>query len=48
MSAAVIIMVINLSFYQCVKDFGLEEIVSYYQYCPMAVNSKGAYWFSEK
>lgn len=37
----------NLTFYQSVKDFGLEGITTYYQYCPMAIEQKGAYWFSE-
>jgi Cu(I)/Ag(I) efflux system membrane fusion protein len=37
----------NLTFYQSVKDFGLEGVTTYYQYCPMAVNQKGAFWFSE-
>ena len=37
----------NLTFYQTVKDFGLEGLTTYYQYCPMAVDNKGAYWFSE-
>ena len=37
----------NLAFYKSIKDFGLEDITTYYQYCPMAVDQKGAYWFSE-
>ena len=37
----------NLTFYQSIKDFGLDGITTYYQYCPMAVDQKGAYWFSE-
>ena len=37
----------NLAFYRVVKDFGLEGITAYYQYCPMAIGMKGAYWFSE-
>jgi membrane fusion protein, copper/silver efflux system len=37
----------NLTFYHSVKDFGLEGITTYYQYCPMAIDQKGAYWFSE-
>ena len=37
----------NLAFYQAVKDFGLEGVTTYYQYCPMAFDQKGAYWFSE-
>jgi len=34
-------------FYQCIKDYGLEGVTTYYQYCPMAFNSTGAYWLSE-
>ncbi len=37
----------NQAFYQAVKDFGLNEVTAFYQYCPMAVNQKGAYWISE-
>jgi len=33
--------------YQCIKDYGLEGVTTYYQYCPMAFNSTGAYWLSE-
>ncbi len=36
----------NLSFYKSVKMFGLNE-KAYFQYCPMANNDTGAYWFSE-
>ena len=38
----------NLAFYKTLKRFGLSDSTVYYQYCPMAFNSKGAYWFSEK
>jgi len=38
----------NNQFYKAVKNFGLMEKTVYYQYCPMANNSKGAYWLSEK
>ena len=27
--------------------FGLANKTAYYQFCPMANNDKGAYWFSE-
>lgn len=37
----------NLAYYNCVKTFGLKDITTYYQYCPMADRDKGAYWFSE-
>lgn len=37
----------NLSFYKTMKTFGLSNITSYYQYCPMANSDKGAYWFSD-
>ncbi len=36
----------NLAFYKSVKMFGLDE-KAYYQYCPMANQDQGAYWFSE-
>ena len=36
----------NLAFYKSVKLFGLDE-KAYFQYCPMANNDQGAYWFSE-
>lgn len=38
----------NLVFYKSLKNFGLSGGTVYYQYCPMAVGKKGAYWFSEK
>jgi membrane fusion protein, copper/silver efflux system len=37
----------NLNFYKVIKRFGLSNDTVYYQYCPMAFNSKGAYWLSE-
>jgi Cu(I)/Ag(I) efflux system membrane fusion protein len=36
----------NLAFYKSLKMFGLDE-KAYFQYCPMANNDQGAYWFSE-
>jgi len=36
----------NATFYESVKAFGLKDVTAYYQYCPMANNNKGAYWFS--
>lgn len=36
----------NLAFYKSVKMFGLNER-TFFQYCPMANNDTGAYWFSE-
>jgi Cu(I)/Ag(I) efflux system membrane fusion protein len=36
----------NLAFYKSVKMFGLNE-KAWFQYCPMANNDQGAYWFSE-
>jgi len=38
----------NLTFYKVLKRFGLSNNTVYYQYCPMAFDNKGAYWFSEK
>jgi Cu(I)/Ag(I) efflux system membrane fusion protein len=37
----------NKQFYKAVKSFGLMGKTVYYQFCPMANNSKGAYWLSE-
>lgn len=37
----------NLVFYKTIKAFGLEGAKAYYQYCPMAIGNKGAYWFSD-
>ncbi|NLZ96222.1 MAG: efflux RND transporter periplasmic adaptor subunit [Bacteroidales bacterium] len=37
----------NLAFYNSIKMFGLENTTTYFQYCPMANNDKGAYWFSD-
>ena len=34
-------------FYKAIKTFGLMGKTAYYQFCPMANNSKGAYWLSE-
>ncbi len=34
-------------FYKAIKTFGLMGKTVYYQFCPMAFNSKGAYWLSE-
>ena len=36
----------NLAFYKSLKMFGLNNETAYYQYCPMANNDQGAYWFS--
>ncbi len=36
----------NSAFYNTLKTFGLEKGTVYYQYCPMAIGEKGAYWFS--
>ncbi|WP_319590396.1 efflux RND transporter periplasmic adaptor subunit [uncultured Draconibacterium sp.] len=36
----------NLVFYKSLKVFGLDNDTTYYQYCPMANNDQGAYWFS--
>lgn len=36
----------NLIFYKTIKSFGIEGKTAYYQYCPMANNDKGGYWFS--
>lgn len=36
----------NNNFYKAVTTFGLSGKTIYYQFCPMANNDKGAYWFS--
>ena len=33
--------------YKAIKTFGLMGKTVYYQFCPMAINNKGAYWLSE-
>ena len=37
----------NETFYKTVKTFGLKSVTAYYQFCPMANNDKGAFWFSD-
>lgn len=37
----------NESYYNSIKVFGLSKLTSYYQFCPMAFDNTGAYWFSE-
>jgi len=37
----------NNAFYRSLKMFGLANDTAYYQYCPMAFDDKGAYWFSD-
>lgn len=37
----------NLTLYKSLKMFGLKDEITYYQYCPMANNNKGAFWFSD-
>lgn len=37
----------NTLFYQSIKSFGLSGVTTYYQFCPMANDDKGAYWFSD-
>ncbi|MFV0267012.1 MAG: efflux RND transporter periplasmic adaptor subunit [Draconibacterium sp.] len=37
----------NNAFYISLKMFGLNHDTVYYQYCPMALDDKGAYWISE-
>ena len=36
----------NQAFYKSIKTFGLENVTAYYQYCPMANQDQGAFWFS--
>jgi Cu(I)/Ag(I) efflux system membrane fusion protein len=37
----------NLTFYNSLKTFGLSNVTTYYQFCPMALDNTGAYWFSD-
>jgi Cu(I)/Ag(I) efflux system membrane fusion protein len=37
---------LNLAFYNSIKTYGLNDITTFYQYCPMADRDKGAYWLS--
>ncbi len=39
---------LNNTFYRSVKTFGLNHDTVYYQYCPMADNDQGGYWFSNE
>ena len=34
--------------YSSIKTFGLKGLHAYYQFCPMAFDSKGAYWISRE
>lgn len=34
--------------YSSIKSFGVEGLDAYYQFCPMAFDSKGAFWISDK
>ncbi|MDQ1771007.1 efflux RND transporter periplasmic adaptor subunit [Labilibaculum sp. A4] len=36
----------NQALYKSIKSFGLYKVTTYYQFCPMAADDKGAYWFS--
>jgi membrane fusion protein, copper/silver efflux system len=36
----------NVLLYESVKTFGIKDGISYYQFCPMALDNQGAYWFS--
>lgn len=38
--------VLSEALYQSIKTYGVLGMKSYYQYCPMALNGKGAYWLS--
>jgi Cu(I)/Ag(I) efflux system membrane fusion protein len=38
----------NQAWYKSIKSFGLKDVTVYYQYCPMAFDDQGAYWFSNE
>lgn len=37
---------LNSHLYEVVTKFGLEETTAFYEFCPMANDDKGGYWFS--
>ena len=37
----------NLTFYDSLKLFGLSNVTAYSQFCPMALDNEGVYWFSD-
>ena len=37
----------NDVFYKSIKKFGISGVKAFYQFCPMALNNKGAYWLSD-
>ncbi len=37
----------NLTFYDSLKLFGLSNVTAYAQFCPMALDNEGVYWFSD-
>jgi Cu(I)/Ag(I) efflux system membrane fusion protein len=39
--------VFNQELYESILTFGLNEDKIYYEYCPMALDNKGAYWLSD-
>lgn len=39
---------LTIALYTSIKIFGIEGLHAYYQYCPMAFDSKGAHWFSRE
>lgn len=39
---------LSIEFYNVIKTFDLMDKTVYYQFCPMALNDKGAFWLSTK
>lgn len=38
---------LTASWFTVLTKYGLEGKTAYYEYCPMAFNNQGAYWFSD-
>lgn len=38
---------LTAAFYATIRQFQVENLDGYYQYCPMAFNNKGGYWLSQ-
>lgn len=38
--------VLSLTLHNVIKEYGVIGMKTYYQYCPMALDGKGAYWLS--
>lgn len=41
-------MKLSDNMYKMIKEFGIDSLELFYQFCPMANDGKGAYWISEE